>query len=176
MSGYELKQISEKTINHFWQYSHSQIYPALKKLQAQGMVQKKPEFVGEKAKFIYSITNKGTKTLKKWLLDPYTEEEKRMPFLLKIFFHGNDEQVAGLHYQKYLADNESKIKGLRALQQEFDQQLKKEKQRLWEREASLRPDERTQRRATIKNRQVSSSQEMMRISKVLKERGIKHQF
>jgi PadR family transcriptional regulator AphA len=128
MSGYELKQISEKTINYFWQYSHSQIYPALKKLQAQGMVQKTPEFVGEKAKFIYSITNKGTKTLKKWLLDPYTEEEKRMPFLLKIFFHGNDEQVAGMHYQKYLADNEWKIKGLRALQQEFDQQLKKEKQ------------------------------------------------
>ena len=49
---------------------------------------------------------------------------------------------------------------------------KKEKEKLWKREAELRPDERTQRKATIKNRQVESSRELARIQEAIKRKSL----
>ena len=60
-------------------------------------------------------------------------------------------------------------KTLTQLEKELEK-MEKEKLSLWKRESQLRPDERTQRKATIKNRQCSLSREMARIQSAIKIR------
>jgi DNA-binding PadR family transcriptional regulator len=59
MSGYELKKITEQTIVHFWTFNFSQIYPALKILHKEGLIEKKTKNRGDKEKYIYNITLSG---------------------------------------------------------------------------------------------------------------------
>jgi DNA-binding PadR family transcriptional regulator len=68
-TGYELAQRFDRTLRNAWHASHSQIYPELAKLQAEGMV----EVVGEGARRsrTYAATERGRQELVRWM----TEEE-----------------------------------------------------------------------------------------------------
>ena len=43
MSGYDMRTVISQSIGHFWSESFGQIYPALKRLTAEGFVEKKTE-------------------------------------------------------------------------------------------------------------------------------------
>lgn len=87
-SGYEMKLEFESTLNEFWNAKHSQIYPELKKMTAEGLVEYRVEIVGtvlEKKE--YSITGKGREEFLQWMdrdleLPPTPKSE----FLLQMFF------------------------------------------------------------------------------------------
>jgi Predicted transcriptional regulators len=89
MTGYDLKTLFDKSINHFWKASLSQIYRELTALEQKGYVssmilpqEDRPD------KRVYSITEEGEKAFQKWLSD-FPESliaPKRDEFLLRIFF------------------------------------------------------------------------------------------
>jgi DNA-binding PadR family transcriptional regulator len=89
MSGYDLmNQFKAKEIGHFWSAKHSQIYPELKKLTEEGLIQYKTAIQGQKLeKKIYSITPSGKKELHHWLTElsevPDTNKDE---FMLKAYF------------------------------------------------------------------------------------------
>jgi DNA-binding PadR family transcriptional regulator len=87
MSGYTLRSVIAQSIGNFWSESYGQIYPALKRLTAEGLVEKKTERQkGRPDRNVYSLTSSGTERLKRWLEVPATTEVPRNDLLLKLFF------------------------------------------------------------------------------------------
>lgn len=89
MTGYQLKQLFESSINHFWNAHMSQIYRELGSMEERGWV----TFViepqeGKPDKKVYSITQEGMNVFKRWLRDfpEDMEETVRNEFLARIFF------------------------------------------------------------------------------------------
>lgn len=85
-SGYGLRQRIDRSIGHFWRESWGQIYPALREMEKEGLVEGRVE-AGERRpdSRIYSITVEGTEVLRQWLLEAPRRELPRNELLLKLF-------------------------------------------------------------------------------------------
>jgi PadR family transcriptional regulator AphA len=89
MTGYELRKLSEESIQHFWRESFGQIYPSLRALEAQGMVTRTEEMGevrGRPARQVYALTDGGREALRAWVAVPARPEVPRNELLLKLFF------------------------------------------------------------------------------------------
>ena len=88
MTGYDLMQEFESTLNEFWSAKHSQIYPELKKLTEEGDMEF--EVVHQDTapdKKLYHITEEGRRDFLAWLRK--TEDMAATPkdvFRLRLFF------------------------------------------------------------------------------------------
>lgn len=100
MHGYRIKAHIEKNFGHMWSINFGQIYPSLKQLQEEGLVDMlviAPSENGGPQKKLYSITPKGVKELTKWLTEPTGKSILiRDPFLLKFAFFGFGEDASAL--------------------------------------------------------------------------------
>lgn len=86
-SGYDIKKMCDSSIAYFWNENYGHIYPVLKKMESEELITKKVEQEeGRPLKNVYSITEKGLKELKEWLMLPVEHGPIRSEFLLKIFF------------------------------------------------------------------------------------------
>jgi PadR family transcriptional regulator AphA len=86
-SGYEIRKTIQQSVGFFWGESFGQIYPTLKHLGAEGLI----ELSGtasrtKKPRNEYSITPAGRASLQEWLAIPFEDDPPRNQFLLKLFF------------------------------------------------------------------------------------------
>ncbi len=87
MTGYELKQFFDSSVQHFWNAELSQIYPTLKALEEQGWVDKDVQVQdGRPNRKIYEITPSGRDEFLRWVREPQPPAEMRDPFMIKVFF------------------------------------------------------------------------------------------
>ena len=87
MTGYEVKQFFDSSVQHFWNAELSQIYPTMKALEDQGLVEKHVEGQENRPnRKVYEITDAGRDELGSWLREPSMPADMRDPFLIKIFF------------------------------------------------------------------------------------------
>jgi PadR family transcriptional regulator AphA len=104
MTGYELKKALDESTQFFWHAELSQIYPALKQLEKDGLVtgETQPQD-GKPDKKIYSITSTGRERLLAWLSEPMDELPAiKNQVLLKLFFAGalpKAEIIRQMRYQ-----------------------------------------------------------------------------
>jgi PadR family transcriptional regulator AphA len=82
-SGYDLTKKFELSVAHVWQAGHSQIYPELAKMTADGLVTVKSE--GPRGRKIYTITPDGTAELRTWLVEHTPSAPARSEFGLQAF-------------------------------------------------------------------------------------------
>ncbi len=102
MSGYEIKKMMAQSTDYFWSESNGQIYPTLKRLSEQELVQCREELVGAKLKKVYEITNKGIEELKVWLQLEVEQYPHRNELLLKLFFgHNVETAISKQHIEDY---------------------------------------------------------------------------
>lgn len=88
-SGYELHKAIEENFGSFWGESYGQIYPALKRLAAEGLiVPSSSASETKKRRQAYSLTDAGRASLREWLALPFQNDPPRNEFLLKLFFGG----------------------------------------------------------------------------------------
>src|ERR1039457_3376514 len=86
-SGYDIHKTVEGSVGHFWGESYGQIYPALKRLAAEGLIVGNTSPKGaKKRRQEYSITEAGRACLREWLALPFQNDPPRNEFLLKLFF------------------------------------------------------------------------------------------
>jgi DNA-binding PadR family transcriptional regulator len=86
-SGYEIKQLVDKSTRHFWAASYGQIYPELRRLEQGGLIQGRPDPSGARAKVVYELTPLGEEALREWLFsDAALLYELRDEAMLKLFF------------------------------------------------------------------------------------------
>jgi PadR family transcriptional regulator, regulatory protein AphA len=85
-TGYDIKQLTDRSTRFFWGASYGQIYPELKRLEERGLVSSSDEPRGRVRRRVYRITPKGRRALRAWLLDGETSFEFRDEGLLRLFF------------------------------------------------------------------------------------------
>ncbi len=97
-SGYDIKTVVDRSTRFFWAASYGQIYPELKRLAEQGLVEADAE-QGGRRRTTHRITDAGRDALAKWIRDPELTQEMRDEGLLKLFFAGlleRDDAIAVL--------------------------------------------------------------------------------
>ena len=87
MTGYEVKQFFDSSVQHFWNAELSQIYPTLKSLEESGFVDMRVEVQQNRPnRKIYAITDDGHAEFERWFRAPQPPADLRDPFLIKVFF------------------------------------------------------------------------------------------
>jgi PadR family transcriptional regulator AphA len=98
-SGYEIKKKIDRGIGHFWNESYGQIYPILRQLVALEYATVQKEKQSRKPdKNVYYITEKGYKSLQKWLSLPVEPQVPRNELLLKLFFGRHSSLEDSVHH------------------------------------------------------------------------------
>lgn len=119
-SGYDLMHLLQLKVGAFWQARHSQIYPELARLEAQGLLTHEViAQVDRPAKKVFSITEAGRAALRTWVELPMEPPKRRDEFLLKAFAiwlatpevalaefreHARQHREQQLHYEQLLAE------------------------------------------------------------------------
>jgi DNA-binding PadR family transcriptional regulator len=85
-TGYDVKRISDSSTRFFWGASYGQIYPELRRLERDGLVEATDEPRGRVRRRVYRITPDGERAVREWLLDHETAFEFRDEGLLRLFF------------------------------------------------------------------------------------------
>jgi DNA-binding PadR family transcriptional regulator len=86
MSGYEMTKHFEYPLAHVWTATHSQIYPELARLVADGLIRESER--GPRGRKTYAITAAGRAELRRWLLGPRPDRGTRNEGVLRAFFLG----------------------------------------------------------------------------------------
>ena len=122
-SGYEMAQEFQDTLNEFWSAKHSQIYPELKRMTADGLTEFRVEVVGTSLeKKLYSITPKGREEFLRWMnSEPELPPTPKSEFRLRVFFSGclsEERRTEMLEHQ--LGLHRARLEHLRHNQEKFD--------------------------------------------------------
>lgn len=125
MTGYEITKELDSALSEFWSAKHSQIYPELKSLDADGLVTFDTEISGNQLeRKRYSITPAGKKAFLAWerselALKPTPKDE----FRLQLFFSDcldEDEQYTMV--ERHLEQHRERLAHLKGNQDEFPPQ------------------------------------------------------
>lgn len=86
-TGYEINELLQNQLSHFFDGGYGMIYPTLKKLETEGLVTKTKVTQEDKPnKNIFSITESGQVEFKKALVKPTSEEIFKSDFLMRLYF------------------------------------------------------------------------------------------
>lgn len=123
MSGYDLNKEFNSGLIEFWSAKHSQIYPELKKLVAEGLVEFKIEISGDiLEKKIYQITEKGKQEFLNWLhQDVEIEPTPKDVFRLRMYFSENLDSKDLLRLlDSQIKQHDLKLKHLQDINDSFE--------------------------------------------------------
>ncbi len=84
MTGYALREAIRDVLGHFWSESFGQIYPTLRRLQDNGLIEHGESVKPGRATFF--ITEPGRRHLRERLSDPIQPSALRNGLLLRLFF------------------------------------------------------------------------------------------
>jgi PadR family transcriptional regulator, regulatory protein AphA len=90
-SGYEIKQLIDKSARFFWAASYGQIYPELKRLEDAGLISGVDASQGARQRTVYKLTAEGKRAARDWIGREPEVFEHRDEGLLKLFFAGSIE-------------------------------------------------------------------------------------
>jgi PadR family transcriptional regulator AphA len=99
-TGYDIKKAIDTSTRFFWGASFGQIYPELRRLREEGLIEGRDVPRGQVKRTVYELTPAGEKALREWLTD--TENftfEMRDENLLRLFFGdalSRDEVISNL--------------------------------------------------------------------------------
>jgi PadR family transcriptional regulator, regulatory protein AphA len=122
-TGYDIKQLVDKSTRHFWAASYGQIYPELRRLEEQGLVHGQPEPRGGRARTVYSLTPAGESAFRDWLqTGDESGFEVRAEGMLKLFFSDFAPPEQRIHILRAMRDAHRRtLAQLQALETKSDQ-------------------------------------------------------
>jgi len=98
---YQLKQIAQVSIFHFWSIPHTQLYTECARLAEAGLVDERREESGRRRR-VYRLSAAGRKALRAWRADPNTDlYELRDPGLLKLFCGADPASLAEVQVERH---------------------------------------------------------------------------
>jgi DNA-binding PadR family transcriptional regulator len=86
LSGYDIKAIVDRSTRFFWAASYGQIYPELRRLEAEGLIEGEDRPNGGRTRRVYHVTDAGRDELATWLFGSTVTIELRDESLLRLFF------------------------------------------------------------------------------------------
>jgi DNA-binding PadR family transcriptional regulator len=85
-SGYDIKAVVDRSTRFFWAASYGQIYPELRRLEQDGLIEGEHAPSGGRSRRVYRITKAGREALREWLFGSTVTIELRDESLLRLFF------------------------------------------------------------------------------------------
>ena len=85
-SGYDIKAVVDRSTRFFWAASYGQIYPELRRLEREGLVEGEDQPRGGRGRRVYELTAAGREALVEWLYGSTVTIELRDESLLRLFF------------------------------------------------------------------------------------------
>jgi DNA-binding PadR family transcriptional regulator len=111
---YQLKQVAQVSIFHFWSIPHTQIYTECARLAEAGLLDERREEGGRRRR-IYQLAAAGRAALQEWRANPETNlYELRDPGLLKLFSGADPAALARTQLDRHedrLASYEAMLDG-----------------------------------------------------------------
>ena len=85
-TGYEIKQLVDVSARYFWSASYGQLYPELRRLEADGLISGGDASDNGRQRRAYTLTDEGEAALDEWLTSDELAFELRDEGMLKLFF------------------------------------------------------------------------------------------
>ncbi len=122
LNGYQIKKIVDGRFRFFWNESFGQIFPALKALAADGLIEEiQTDGTQNRRQKMYRIMPAGTDALQHWLIQPVEKETYRLEILLKMYFSNYTEADVMLnHMQAFQASHAQQLYILDQFQKELE--------------------------------------------------------
>lgn len=120
-TGYDIKKYCDKVLSGFWNENFGHIYPTLKKMLEDGVIEVVFSEKNEK-KIRYGITEKGKQELETWFLEETIQQPIRSEFMLKLLFSSDQprENVVRM-LEEYKQLHEKKIEKYLGMQKDLEQ-------------------------------------------------------
>lgn len=102
-TGYDIKKYTESVLSHFWRESYGNLYPVLKRLEAEGLSTRRTEMTpGRPPRQMYHLTETGQAELERWLEEVSELEVPRHEVLLKLLLSAKHGPSLGLRHVLHL--------------------------------------------------------------------------
>jgi DNA-binding PadR family transcriptional regulator len=86
-SGYDIRRFANEATGPFWAIAESQLYPELRRLVEQGLIEGDRRPTGARQRTVYRLTSRGEEALRDWVVQPVTPSlETRDEMLLRLLF------------------------------------------------------------------------------------------
>src|SRR5437762_6010388 len=85
-SGYDIKAVVGRSTRFCWAASYGQIYPELRRLEKEGLIEGEDAPTGGRNRRVYRLTKAGREALRDWLFRSTVTIEYRDESLLRLFF------------------------------------------------------------------------------------------
>ncbi len=122
LSGYDMRKAVQQSVGYFWGESYGQIYPALKQLAAEKLIEPAHGRPAQRKRQEYRITKAGQTHLHQWLALPFHNDPPRNEFLLKLFFGLQATPAIALDHVKDLQQrNTSMLETLKLIESSVPQ-------------------------------------------------------
>lgn len=105
-SGYAIKKVADQSTQNFWPTSLALIYPELKRLEEGGLLARRSDPHGGRARSAYTVTARGKEALEAWL-----RSEKAMAVQMR------DEAMLKLFMADALSDPDDQLALVRRLRE-----------------------------------------------------------
>lgn len=94
-STYELARQRVRYFRYVWPRAESAIYREVKRLSAMGFLTGRKDYVGKRARTVYSITEEGREALREWLSTPVSPFAMDFEAMIRLFVAplGTKEQI-----------------------------------------------------------------------------------
>lgn len=87
LSGYDLQKQFHQSVGHVWHAPDSQIYPELRKMEADGLVEAEEQTRGERGtRRLYHVTDAGNQAFIDWMASPLDYQRVRDPAHLRAAY------------------------------------------------------------------------------------------
>jgi DNA-binding PadR family transcriptional regulator len=118
LSGYDLARQMKRPVGYFWQARHSQIYPELARLEAQGLVAHHVVAQHDRPdKKVYAITEAGRAALQAWVTAPLEEPPVRDELVLRAYSVWlADPTAAAALFREHAGRHEARLARYRELE------------------------------------------------------------
>ncbi len=95
MTGYDLAKAFHSSVGHVWHAPDSQIYPELRRMEADLLLSGEVTQRGTRSKTLYSITESGVEAFRAWMAEPLVYALERDPMHLRAaYFEWTDAERA----------------------------------------------------------------------------------
>ncbi|GHG49303.1 transcriptional regulator [Sinomonas cellulolyticus] len=111
LSGYDLQKQFALSVGHVWHAPDSQIYPELRKMEAEGLVEGEEQARGQRGtRRVYHVTDAGERAFQEWMRSPLEYARVRDPAHLRAaYLEASTPAAAREFFRAHIAQWEGEL-------------------------------------------------------------------
>lgn len=111
LSGYDLQKQFSLSVGHVWHAPDSQIYPELRKMEAEGLIEGEEQARGQRGtRRVYHVTEAGELAYRAWMQSPLDYQRVRDPAHLRAaYLETTTPEAARTFFVRHIAEWEGEL-------------------------------------------------------------------